>query len=258
MSIETAGLDGSLSADQIEKFRNDGYLVIPGLFSSDEMVRICAWVDETQTWPEESGGAWMYFEQTEDGRRQLNRMEKVLAFHDGLRELAMGRRMRGVCSQLFGEPAVLFKDKINFKLPGGGGFDAHQDVQAGWARYGSLHITAVISVDQATRANGCLEMARDFHKHRLIGREWEPLTEEDLADVQFEFLEAQPGDGVFFDSFIPHRSEPNHTDQSRRVLYVTFGKASEGEQMDKYYADKFESYPPDIEREAGREYRYRV
>jgi hypothetical protein len=29
-------------------------------------------------------------------------------------------------SDLFGEPASLFKEKINFKLPGGGGFLAHQ------------------------------------------------------------------------------------------------------------------------------------
>ena len=31
-----------------------------------------------------------------------------------------------VVSDLFDEPAVLFKEKINFKLPGGGGFLAHQ------------------------------------------------------------------------------------------------------------------------------------
>ena len=33
--------------------------------------------------------------------------------------------------ELFGEPAVLFKEKINFKMPGGAGFKAHQDQQAG-------------------------------------------------------------------------------------------------------------------------------
>jgi ectoine hydroxylase-related dioxygenase (phytanoyl-CoA dioxygenase family) len=200
----------------------------------------------------------MYFEQTTDGRRLLNRMENVLPFHAGFRKLAADAKMQGACGQLFGEPAVLFKDKINFKLPGGGGFDAHQDVQAGWSRYAKLHITALIAIDRATVANGCLEIASRFHRHDLIGREWEPLTAEQLAGVQFIHLEAEPGDAVFFDSFIPHRSAPNHTDAQRRVIYYTYNRASEGDHLSQYYADKRASYPPDIEREAGREYRYRV
>jgi ectoine hydroxylase-related dioxygenase (phytanoyl-CoA dioxygenase family) len=153
---------------------------------------------------------------------------------------------------------VLFKDKINFKLPGGGGFEAHQDVQAGWARYGGLHITALVTIDRATIANGCLEIATDFHRRSLIGNEWEPLAEEQLAGIRFVPIEAEPGDSVFFDSFVPHRSAANGTGEPRRVLYYTYNKVSEGDHLRQYYADKRASYPPDIEREAGREYRYRV
>ena len=32
-------------------------------------------------------------------------------------------------SQLFGEPAVLWKEKMNFKKPGSAGFAPHQDAQ---------------------------------------------------------------------------------------------------------------------------------
>jgi ectoine hydroxylase-related dioxygenase (phytanoyl-CoA dioxygenase family) len=201
----------------------------------------------------------MYFEQARDGRRILNRMENVLPYHDGFRGLATGERLQGACGQLFGERAVLFKDKINFKLPGGGGFEAHQDVQAGWARYARLHITALVTVDRATIANGCLEIATDFRgSHELIGSEWEPLTAAQLAGLHWFHLEAEPGDAVFFDSFVPHRSAANHTDSPRRVLYYTYNAASEGDHLARYYADKRASYPPDIEREAGRDYRYRV
>ena len=66
--------------------------------------------------------------------------------------------MRQAVSELFGEPAVLFKDKINFKLPGGDGFKAHQDVQAGWDAYAGLHITAMVAIDETNAANGSLEM----------------------------------------------------------------------------------------------------
>jgi ectoine hydroxylase-related dioxygenase (phytanoyl-CoA dioxygenase family) len=212
-----------------------------------------------QRWPETAGRHMMYFEQSLDGRRILNRMENVLPYHEGLRRVATGPALLGACGQLLGEPVVVFKDKINFKLPGGGGFEAHQDVQAGWSRYASLHITGLVTVDRATVENGCLEIAADFRgAHELIGAEWEPLSAAQLGGLHWAHLEAEPGDVVYFDSFIPHRSAPNATAAARRVLYFTYNKASEGDHLAQYYADKRASYPPDIEREAGKEYRYRV
>ena len=44
----------------------------------------------------------------------------------------------------------------------------------------------------------------------------------------------------------------------RRVLYVTYNRASEGDHRAAYFADKRKSYPPDIEREPGRTYVFRV
>ncbi|MCK6370018.1 MAG: phytanoyl-CoA dioxygenase family protein [Gammaproteobacteria bacterium] len=250
---------GPLTATQVAAFRRDGYLVVRGLFAPDDIERIRCWTDEVQRWPETAGRHMMYFEHSERGARILNRMENVLPYHEGFRALATGRQLAGACGQLLGEPAVLFKDKINFKLPGGGGFEAHQDVQAGWARYARLHITALVAVDRATVANGCLEMAGGFRgAHELIGSEWEPLTAPQLAGLHWRHIEAEPGDVVFFDSFIPHRSAPNTTSEARRVLYYTYNAASEGDHLVRYYADKRASYPPDIEREPGREYRYRV
>jgi hypothetical protein len=249
---------GALNAAQVASFARDGYVVARGLFSAAEMRDIARWTDEVQHWPETAGRHMMYFETAADGQRILNRMENVLPYHAGFRAFATGPELQGACGQLLGEPAVLFKDKINFKLPGGGGFEPHQDVQAGWAKYASLHITALVTVDRATIANGCLEIAANFHAQALIGKEWEPLTTEQLAGIRFVPIEAEPGDVVFFDSFVPHRSAPNHTASARRVLYYTYNRATEGDHLAQYYADKRASYPPDIEREAGREYRYRV
>jgi hypothetical protein len=255
----TAAESGPLRPDQIASFHRDGFLVVRGLFRATEVTDIRRWTDEVQRWPETAGRHMMYFEQSGTGQRILNRMENVLPWHEGLRCIATGPTLQGACGQLLGEPVVLFKDKINFKMPGGSGFEAHQDVQAGWSRYAALHITALVTVDRATIANGCLEMATDFRgAHELIGREWEPLNPQQLAGLHWTHLEAEPGDVVFFDSFIPHRSAPNTTAEARRVLYYTYNKASAGDHLAQYYADKRASYPPDIEREAGKEYRYRV
>lgn len=246
--------------EDIAHFRQHGYLVMRGLFDAAEMADIRAWTDEVQHWPETPGRHMMYFQdsQCEPGRRILNRLENFLAYHDRFNKLANGPGMKGICSQLFGEEAVLFKDKINFKLPGGDGFTPHQDAQAGWERYGTLHISVMVAIDKATRENGALRIASSHGLSRLIGGEWTPLTEQEMEGMAFEILEMEPGDVAFFDSYTPHMSDPNLTPNPRRALFISYGKLSEGDQLARYYADKRESYPPDIEREAGREYVFRV
>lgn len=255
-----SAFSGPLSPDQVARYRAQHFLLVPGLFTPGEAARIGAWADEVADWPETPGKWMMYFEQssTETRRRLLNRMENVLPWHEGFRQLSTSDRMMGACAQLLGEPVVMFKDKINFKLPGGGGFEAHQDVQAGWDRYARLHLTALVTLDRSTIANGCLEMAANYSGGQLIGRAWEPLGDQELAGIEFVPVEAEPGDVVFFDSFVPHRSAPNLTESPRRVLYYTYNRLSEGDSLAQYYADKRVSYPPDIEREPGRDYRFRV
>jgi len=212
VNAEVKTRPGALSAEQIAAFRRDGFVEVKGLFGAGEIAAIAAWTDEVHHWSETPGRHMMYFEESGAGRI-LNRIENVLPFHDEFRALATGPKMQGACAQLFGESAVAFKDKINFKLPGGSGFEAHQDVQAGWARYASLHITALITIDPTTAANGCLEVVPGLHDRGLIGSEWEPLTDADTGGVEYRAIESEPGDAVFFDSFAPHRSGPNTTDK---------------------------------------------
>jgi len=246
-----------LNKQQLSDFERDGFLVVKGLYNKDEMRDITAWTEEVTSYPEIPGKYMMYFEQSklDASDRILSRVEDFEPYHAGFSRLFNDERMKGGISQLFNEEAVLYKDKINFKMPGGDGFKAHQDVQAGWDRYAKLHITALVSIDATTPENGCLEMAVAQHKQGLIGEQWQPLDEDALAYVS---VPTEPGDAVFFDSFAPHRSEPNLTDKARRVLYVTYNRLSEGDHRRQYYIDKRASYPPDCERDADKQYVFRV
>ena len=120
-----------------------------------------------------------------------------------------------------------------------------------------LHITLLLSIDAATPENGCLEIAPGQHKQGLLGPKWEPL-EDELSGVEYVACPTASGDAIFFDSFIPHRSYPNSTEEPRRVLYVTYNAASAGDHRVRYYADKRQSYPPDCERADGEQYAFRV
>jgi ectoine hydroxylase-related dioxygenase (phytanoyl-CoA dioxygenase family) len=150
---------------------------------------------------------------------------------------------------------VLFKDKINLKEPGGPGFKAHQDQQAGWGVYAPLFVTALVTIDPATIENGCLEVVAGRHREGLIGEEWKPLREEDF---ELRPVPTEPGDVIFFDSFAPHASKPNFTAQPRRILYLTYNLAAHGDHRAQYYADKFASFPPDIERDGSKSYVFKV
>jgi hypothetical protein len=244
---------------QIEQFGRDGFLHVQGMYSPGEIELISQWTDEIAGRPEEPGKIMMYFEESqEDGARILCRIENFVPYHEGFSQLITKRRMQQAVSELFGEPSVLFKDKINFKLPGGDGFREHQDVQAGWDDYADLHITAMIAIDATNTRNGSLEMLPGEHRNGLLGSKWAPLKDEDTGHKPYVAVHCQPGDAVFFDSYAPHRSFPNQTDMARRVLYITFNKQSQGDSRERYYADKRKNYPPDIERVPGKDYSFKV
>lgn len=248
-----------LSEEQVGQFHRDGYLLVRGMYNPEEVAQISRWTDELAASPETPGRDWKYFEESRgDKQRILCRIENFVPYHEGFSQLITQKRMQQAVGELFGEPAVLFKDKINFKLPGGDGFKAHQDVQAGWDAYAPLHITAMIAIDETNEANGSLEMIPGLHRQGLLGEQWAPLEDEHTGHRPYQAVHCQPGDAVFFDSFAPHRSSPNRTDKARRVLYITYNSAAHGDHRAQYFADKHKNYPPDIERSPDRDYAFKV
>jgi hypothetical protein len=241
-------------------FQRDGFVVVPGLFDAQEIARISEWTDELERSPEVPGRSMKYYEPSllRPDERVLQRIENFCPFHSGFAALCEGDKLCGTTTALLGEPAVLFKDKINFKLPGGDGFKPHQDQQAGWSIYADLFVTAMVSIDDTTGENGCLELAAGHHTRGLIGDEWKPLSEEDMRRMNARAVPTRAGDVVFFDSYTPHASGANLTADRRRVLYITYNRLSAGDHRARYFADKRKSFPPDIEREPGRTYTFRV
>lgn len=148
-----------LTDDQLARWTADGWLRIEKYLDPAECASLSSWVDDLARRPE-TAGKWMkYFERSNEGARQLCRVENFIQYHDGFERLIAGERTLALVSALFAEPAALFKEKINYKLPGGAGFAPHQDAPAFTSFGQSLHITVMISVDATTKANGCLEVA---------------------------------------------------------------------------------------------------
>jgi len=249
-----------LTKEQVEKYHNDGFLKVDQMFSHEEIEEISQAINELAEAEPTPGKHWMYFEQSlkDKEKKIINRIEKFVEHNEKLNNLVNGRRIIGSASQLLNDNAVLFKEKINYKLAGGDGFKAHQDIQAGWDDYTKQFISALVTIDPNTEENGCLEIDAGHHKRQLFGTSWKPLEGEQLKGINWKKVPTQKGDVLFFDGYAPHQSGPNLTNSSRRNLYLTYNKLSDGDHREKYYSDKHKNYPPDVERNPDKTYKFRV
>jgi ectoine hydroxylase-related dioxygenase (phytanoyl-CoA dioxygenase family) len=185
----------------------------------------------------------------------LARIENFAPYHAGLAGLVSGPRVRALLAECAGESVVLFKDKINFKLPGGAGFAPHQDAPA-YVNFGIEHqLTLMVPVDPFTEENGCLVMARDAHERVFLPMNPDGTLRADVvARLDVEPLLAAPGDAIVFDAWVPHWSGPNRSTRPRRSYYLTFNPAAAGDRRSAYFARKRECFPPEYERRPGVDY----
>ena len=244
----------------VSDFKRDGFVVVRGMYDPREIAELSKSIDALVSKGPELGKEMFYYEDSllEKGKRVLSRVEKFADFNKSLADFVNGARMLEPVTELLGSRPLLFKEKVNFKLPGGGGFEPHQDIQPGWDEYAPFFLSVLVTVDKSTVENGCLEMAAGHHTRGMLGEKWKPLTPEQLKGVEFKHYPMEPGDVAFFDCFVPHQSKPNLTSQQRRNLYLTYNRASDGDHREKYFADKRKSYPPDNEREPGKKYAFKV
>ena len=248
-----------LSPEAHAHYAAHGWCAAPGFFSATEAAEIAGWTQELTDRPETPGAHMVYWETSlkDPAARVRQRIEDFCPVHPEFDVLVNGR-LKAASAELLAGEAVLFKDKINFKEPGGAGFEPHQDQQAGWTEFAPMFVTALVTIDPSTVENGCLEMADAPRLGGLIGEEWTPLTPEQMAAFALVPVPGAPGDVLFFDSYAPHASKPNLTNRQRRILYLTYNLASDGDHRRAYYAAKRASFPPDVEREPGKDYRFRV
>ena len=239
----------TLTPHQLEHYRTKGYLILRAaehkLVTPDELN---AWETDVRTWPREKGKWMPYDEINANGERQLMRTENFVDYHPGWHSLVCGDALRGVLTQLSGDEMLLFKDKINYKLPYGNGFEAHLDAPA-YDHIGRIdHVTANIAIDAATLENGCLEVVEGSHKMDVelqegqgghISAAWEERN--DWVSVPLD-----RGDLLIFGSHLAHRSANNKTDKKRASLYATYHSVSDGDDLrQKYYAHRRANFPPD-------------
>jgi len=215
-------------------YARDGWL-LTDLLDAAGVAEVQGWADEIASWPDD-GGDWLHHRELTDDGPKLCRSENLIPFHEGLRALLTTGAVPAVASALVGAPAVLYKEKVNYKLPGGAGYAPHQDAPA--YPFIDQHVSCMIAIDDATVANGCLEVVSGAHGHVLPADDAGCVRADVAAGLAWAPVEVRAGQALWFHSRTPHRSGPNRSGRSRRALYPTFNAAAEGDRRADYYAHK--------------------
>ena len=254
----------TLSSDEILDFKRLGFVVLRQYFSVNEIQKILDEVNRLEFLVPKKGEMMKYydtpFKQGSDNKPMiLIRIEKFIETSPYLESIINNPSVHSLLKQLFGESALLLKEKINFKPPGAPPDLLHQDSQAGWDDYGSEFVSVLIAVEDSNRTNACVEFDNSgCYINGLAGSLWEPLTLRDIPNAEMIPIETKAGDMILFNSYVPHGSEANISDKRRCNIYLTYNKASDGNHRLSYFSEKRENYPPNNERDPDQEYFFKV
>jgi len=225
-----------LTEERRRKFREEGYFVVEGLFTTDEVeaVRreITAIVDRhpdvppdlVQMEPAVQRGE-VAPASKELGVRKLFHMAlhsdlfRRLAFHPGMGEIATG---------LLGPDVKLFQSMLLMKPPRFGAPKVwHQDNAYFQVRPPNV-VGFWVACDEATPANGCMRVVPGSHSRGLqphdtgrgdLGLIVEPPEREVVA------VPLKPGDALIFHGEIFHFTPDNTTPRRRRALQYHYASS---------------------------------
>ncbi len=190
---------------------------------------------------------------------RIDAVRRLLCFTDyepRLKALALHPRLLAAVEKLLGAPPQLFQSMALVKPPRGREKPWHQD-HAYFELPLDVRVVGVwIALDAADVENGCMRFLPGGHNESGRGGEWEngrasakravmagngwrPVwphyqrRDWQIADVEMEGLQAQrvaaplePGGLVIFDSFIPHGTPSNYTQQRRRAVQFHYVAAN--------------------------------
>jgi ectoine hydroxylase-related dioxygenase (phytanoyl-CoA dioxygenase family) len=218
-----------LTEAQKAQYNQDGYLIVPDLFSPEEISLLYGLATEDTNLRSHA------FDLNDQNGKRTKLTLWFTPGEDTYSLLTRSQRMVSAVQTLLGKGEVChFHSKLMQKEPKvGGAWEWHQDYGY-WYKNGFLYPKAMISVmvafTEATRQNGCLQVLKGSHKmgrfeHLFAGEQQgadRPFVEEALKICERVYVELQPGDALFFHSNLLHMSEANLSDKPRWSLISAY------------------------------------
>jgi len=246
-----------LSAEQMEQFEKEGYLIVKGLFKGSELAEITETFDEIGR-----GRVPGYFEpDLEAGREDpLKRYPRVMhphRFNDVAKKYMLHPPVMAVLRDLYGEEALAAQSMFYYKPPGSRGQALHQDNFYLQVEPGNC-IAAWTAVEAADMENGGLLVVPRTSDYEIscpeLADESESFTAQYVKppkDREVVPAVMDAGDVLFFNGNLIHGSYRNKSkDRFRRSFICHYANAS-ATKIAGYYRPLFREDGTTVELEAN-------
>ncbi len=241
-----------VTVDEYKVFRRDGYIVVRGLVSPNDVQDLVQHTDNLMAGTETIPGVTPPPEGISDEERRyhyarIHMPHRVSEIHE---RFLLYPRIIDVLEALIGPDVLALQTMLFFKQPGQAGQGYHQDSYYIPTQPDTL-IGAWIALDPATQENGCLWMTPGSHQEPIfpdcdgvteqgdyVLNDIEPIVNASNPDTDKNTLsriaaqydnevpvEMEPGDVAFFNGHVLHRSHANRADYSRRAFVGHFCNA---------------------------------
>jgi phytanoyl-CoA hydroxylase len=232
-----------LSAEQIEAYWRDGYVVARGLFSGDELA---PWLARTRALASGAAPPPPHMKLVRDvmvakGAFQPPTPEHAICklnFFENdpvLMGYARAPKLLDGVASLLG-PQLLFVNSMVVTKPPGvdGRHPLHQDLLYFGFRPGDAVLGTWTALEPVTRANGCLSLLPGSHRGELQPHEYPAWEYVNAAFVGVRgvgaaearvHVEMDPGDTLLFHSLLIHGSGTNRTEGFRRAISAHYARA---------------------------------
>jgi hypothetical protein len=242
----------ALSKEELESYRENGFLIRTSVFSPQELVSMCESVEDAvdEAYRQSLAGKTYHLDskrfvdidfmtvqfEHETGSETIRVIEPVHHLNEGLESLVEDARIVDPVRSIIGTVSIsVWTNKLNLKrAKEGSGFGWHQDSPY-WVHdcdHVDLLPNVYLAFDDADEGNGCLRVIRGSHKQgclpgtdngtQLGGFFTDPSCFDESDEV---LMEAPAGSLVFFDAHTIHGSQPNESDRSRRAIVMTYQPA---------------------------------
>ena len=214
---------GMLSGEEVDQFDREGYLLVEGAITVEEIERVRDELDAYEAkmtrWLDQQGGT-LGISDAKDitfSPHAVTRSEIVKEFsrHPVFARLALD--LVGPDVRLYWDQAVYKKPEPDREFPW------HQD--NGYTFVHPQHyLTCWIPLVPATHENGCPVVAPGVHRQGTLAHHWvDPIGWQCLTDPERAVeVEADVGDIICFSSLMPHRTGPNTTDEIRKAYILQY------------------------------------
>jgi hypothetical protein len=217
-------------AHELRQFEEDGYAFVPGLLNPEETRLVLDTARNDANMQKHAFGV-------EDTSGRKSRLS--LWNHPGddlFGTVSKTERIVDRMEAFLGGAVYHYHSKMMLKEPKvGGAWEWHQDYGY-WYQNGCLYpymASCLIALDQASRANGCLQVLKGSHhmgriEHGRFGEQTGADPERVRAAMdrlELVYCEMEPGTALFFHSNLLHASSANTSENPRWSLICCYNAA---------------------------------